>query len=73
LIGRVQTALLAQQNREFKQRPADSFQSIWWVMTGGPSPDAARCFSCCARCATRTCRCMGGAASPVRADRPRQG
>jgi hypothetical protein len=38
LIGRVQTELLAQQNRELKQRPADSFQSIWWVTTGGPSP-----------------------------------
>jgi hypothetical protein len=35
LVGRVQTELLAQQNRELKQRPADSFQSIWWVMTGG--------------------------------------
>ena len=27
LIGRVQTELLAQQNRELKRRPADSFQS----------------------------------------------
>jgi hypothetical protein len=38
LVGRVQTELLAQQNRELKQRPADSFQSTWWVMTGGSSP-----------------------------------
>ena len=29
LVGRVQTELLAQQNQELKQRPADSFQSIW--------------------------------------------
>jgi hypothetical protein len=54
LVGRVQTELLAQQNRELKQRPADSFQSTCCVITGGPSPDAARCFSCCPRCATRT-------------------
>ena len=38
LIGRVQTELLAQQNRELKQRQADSFQSLWCVMRGGPSP-----------------------------------
>jgi hypothetical protein len=38
LIGRVQTELLAQQNRELKRRPADSFQSIWCAMRGGASP-----------------------------------
>jgi hypothetical protein len=38
LIGRVQTKLLAQQNREIKQRPSDSFQSFWCVMRGGASP-----------------------------------
>ena len=35
LIGRVQTELLAQQNREIKRRPADSFQSIWCLMRSG--------------------------------------
>ena len=34
LIRRVQT----KQNREIKQRPSDSFQSLWCVMRGGASP-----------------------------------
>ena len=38
LVGRVQTELLAQQNRELKQRPADSFQSTCCVITDGSSP-----------------------------------
>jgi hypothetical protein len=38
LIRRVQTKLLAQQNREIKQRPSDSFQSLWCEMSGCASP-----------------------------------
>lgn len=64
LIGRVQTALLAQRNQELKRRPADSFQSIWWVMTGGPSAGAKRHFSRCERCATRACRRMDRGCKP---------
>jgi hypothetical protein len=64
LVGRVQTELLAQQNRELKQRPADSFPSTCCVITCGSSPGVKGCFSCCPRCATRTCRCMGGGCKP---------
>jgi hypothetical protein len=46
LIGRVQAELLAQQNRELKRRPADSFQSFLCVMRGGPSRGATRYLSC---------------------------
>ena len=65
LVGRVQTELLAQQNRELKQRPADSFQSTCCVITGGSSPGAKHHFGRCARCATRTCRCKGRGCKPL--------
>jgi hypothetical protein len=73
LIGRVQTELLAQQNRELKRRPADSFQSFLCVMRGAPSPGAKRYFSCCVVARQGHAVAWAVAAGPVLANRPRQG
>jgi hypothetical protein len=64
LIGRVQTELLAQQNRELKWRPTDSFQSIWCanrrsVARYNALPQLRP------RCATRACRCKGRGCKPM--------
>jgi len=73
LIGRVQTELLAQQNRELKRRPADSFQSILCVMRGGPSP-VQRVTSAAASLDDKDAPLHGaGLQAHVFADRPRQG
>jgi len=73
LIGRVQTELLAQQNRELKRRPADSFQSFLCVMRGGPSP-VQRVTSAAASLDDKDAPLHGaGLQAHVFADRPRQG
>jgi hypothetical protein len=72
LIRRVQTKLLAQQNREIKQRPSDSFQSLWCVV-GGASP-VQRVTSPAASLRDKDVPLYGaGQQAHVFADRPRQG
>ena len=71
LIGRVQTELLAQQSRELKRRPADSFQSFLCVMRGAPSPGAKRYFSRCVVARQGHAVAWAGAAPCVPTDRVR--
>jgi hypothetical protein len=73
LIRRVQTKLLAQQNREIKQRPSDSFRSLWCVVKGGSSP-VQRVTSAAASLRDKDVPLYGaGQQAHVFADRPRQG
>jgi len=71
LIGRVQTELLAQQNRELKQRPADSFQSIWCANRRSIA-GTTRYLRCGIVARQGRAVAMGRGCKPM-CDRPRQG